>query len=105
MGHATAFPDRRADGAVTRAARALLLPRLLAAAAYLAATLGVGRYRAGVVLHRGNDLVHERIVPGNAKDVFREFDGACLLALCVVYVCFHKMISRGSPRACRACPG
>src|SRR5207245_1550775 len=80
---AAALPLGRPDRALAGAARALLLPRLPAAARHLAPPLGVVRARAprGQLLHHG--LVDLRHAHRLREDVGPEIERFLLLALAV----------------------
>src|SRR5436309_3365628 len=80
---AAALPLGRPDRALAGAARALLLPRLPAAARHLAPPLGVVRARAprGQLLHHG--LVDQRHAHRLREDVGPEIERLLLLALAV----------------------
>src|SRR5262249_7126916 len=75
---AAADPERASDRADARAARALLLPRLLARAAHIGAILLRFRARAPGREIRRYDLVHERFVERDAERRVRELERAAL---------------------------
>src|SRR6185436_7468008 len=73
---AAADPQRAADRADAGAARALLLPRLLAAAAHVGAVLLSLRSGASAGEIGRHDLMHERLVERSAERRIRELERA-----------------------------
>ena len=87
------IPLRGADGALTRAAGALLAPRLLAAAGNLGA--GEAGLRAltavsQMILH---DVVNDGFIGFNTENSIREFDLADLLTSHIKYFSLHDLRS------------
>ena len=91
---AAAAPERRADRAVPRPAGAFLLPRLATTATNLAAVFGVGDGRAGICLHRNDDLMNQVSVPARAEHLLGERHYSHLFTLLIVYFCARPVRSR-----------
>ena len=81
MDNATASEVRRTDGALTSVTGALLAERLLTATGNHAARLGCVRALTACSKLSDDDLVHQRDVGLNVKDLCGEVDGAGLLTL------------------------
>src|SRR5262249_59416425 len=91
-GAAATDPQRAPDGADAGAARALLLPRLLAAAAHVGAVLLRLRARTAARKIRGDHLVHDRLVEGYAERRVRELERS----IPTLNFDFHRPLSRPS---------